>query len=110
MDNKKLNSLGFFYKGNGVTLFEPALSKMLKILDEYLFETDKVVKEDGIDGVFEQLDIIHQYINSEQKDTVEYKKYVNIFMMNVYYLTIRGYLTNDKDNGLLYSYMYLSPN
>jgi len=102
---KKLVSLGFFYKGAGITINDEAQIKELVERFEYAAPFyQNAIKKDGqseIDFYYSQLEqvlpILDKGIECAHQEGV-------IFMMNVYVLTKLGIIKDDNMNGLQYMY------
>ena len=83
----------FFYKGTGAGLV--INTNMAKSFEKYNTDTDAVVKEHGFQFMFDQLEKIANGPESEISDNIY------LWCLNINYLTVRGYLKNDDQNGTL---------
>ena len=102
---KKVVSMGFFYKGAGITINDEAQIKDLVMnfdnaLPYYQLEITKRGQSE-IDFYFSQLEqvlpILDKGIECPHQEGV-------IFMMNVYVMTKLGIIKDDNMNGLQYMY------
>ena len=100
-----VTSLGFFYKGAGITINdEQEVKEHLKAFEDASPLYQQAINKDGqseIDFYFNQLDAIEPLLGkgltiSHQDST--------IFMMNIYVLTKLGHIIDDNMNGLQYMY------
>jgi hypothetical protein len=95
----KIKQIYFFYKGNGMG-YDPVEDELLSSLENYIIKTDEVVKREGTDFLFSQLEKIHPFINEKEPQTEEHLTMREIWSLNIYYLSKKGYLKNDNLNGL----------
>ena len=104
-NGKKIVSLGFFYKGAGITIDnEDQIEELVKTFEGALPFYQMAIKQQGqseIDFYYSQLEqvlpILDKGIECPHQEGI-------IFMMNIYVMTKLGIIKDDDMNGLLYMY------
>ena len=105
INGKTLVSLGFFYKGAGITINdESQVKELVNTFEDALPLYQQAINKDGqseIDFYYDQLEqvlpILDKKIECPHQQSV-------IFMMNIYVLTRLGIIKDDNMNGLQYMY------
>ncbi len=80
--------------------YDPASDELISSLENYIINTDEVVKKDGTDFLFSQLEEIHPFITEKEPQTEDELTMREIWALNIYYLSKKGYLKDDNFNGL----------
>lgn len=96
----KIAGMGFFYKGDGVTVQDPEslIATFEDAMDGYRESIDNDPKE--LENLYHQLDLCKPLIAN---NTIDQQSGI-IWMMNIYCLTRLGYIKDDNMNGLQYFY------
>ena len=104
---KRLVSLGFFYKGAGITVNdESQVKELVKTFEDALPFYQMAIKQDGqseIDFYYSQLEPLVPLLGKGLVGTIPHQDQI-IFMMNIYVLTRLGIIEDDNMNGLQYIY------
>ena len=104
---KKLVSLGFFYKGAGITVNdESQVKQLVETFEDALPFYQAAIKKEGqseLDFYYSQIEPLVPLLGKGLIDTIHHQQQV-IFMMNIYVLTRLGIIKDDNMNGLQYIY------
>lgn len=104
---KRLVSLGFFYKGAGITVNdELQVKELVKTFEDALPFYQIAIKQQGqseIDFYYSQLEPLVPLLGKGLVHTIPHQDQI-IFMMNIYVMTRLGIIEDDNMNGLQYIY------